>query len=412
MNYSKNFDALKELLSSSSETYRGFDSIELHHLDFKSASFDILPGVEEYKCDIHGVKYKEEFSFYTEIGTIDENVHIKDIFVKENQRFEYQVIKPKGVDRAKKAVFLFHGFNEKDWSKYLPWAKAIADGTGSAVILFPIAFHMQRAPKHWSNMRQMYRLSEHRKERFPNIVKSTLSNVAISMRLHAMPQRFIWSGLQTYYDVLQVITDIKQGNNKHLHKDATFDIFAYSIGGFLAQILKFTNYNNYFDKTKVCLFCSGATFNRLSSVSKFILDSEANVALYSYLVEHFDKILEKDDLLNHYIKEDHLEGKTFYAMLDYQKMRPFRESLLKKYEQQIYAITLTKDEVFPSFEVVNTLKGAYRDINIQLDEIDFEYDYIHENPFPSNATNPKQIDESFEMVFNKVCNFLNRTPKQ
>lgn len=267
MNYSKNFDALKELLSSSSETYRGFDSIELHHLDFKSASFDILPGVEEYKCDIHGVKYKEEFSFYTEIGTIDENVHIKDIFVKENQRFEYQVIKPKGVDRAKKAVFLFHGFNEKDWSKYLPWAKAIADGTGSAVILFPIAFHMQRAPKHWSNMRQMYRLSEHRKERFPNIVKSTLSNVAISMRLHAMPQRFIWSGLQTYYDVLQVITDIKQGNNKHLHKDATFDIFAYSIGGFLAQILKFTNYNNYFDKTKVCLFCSGATFNRLSSVS-------------------------------------------------------------------------------------------------------------------------------------------------
>ena len=129
-------------------------------------------------------------------------------------------------------------------------------------------------------------------------------------------------------------------------------------------------------------------------------------------MEHFDKILEKDDLLNHYIKEDHLEGKTFYAMLDYQKMRPFRESLLKKYEQQIYAITLTKDEVFPSFEVVNTLKGAYRDINIQLDEIDFEYDYIHENPFPSNATNPKQIDESFEMVFNKVCNFLNRTPKQ
>ena len=82
-------------------------------------------------------------------------------------------------------------------------------------------------------------------------------------------------------------------------------------------------------------------------------------------------------------------------MLDYQKMRAFRESLLRKNEDQIYAITLTKDEVFPSFEVVNTLKGAYRDINIQLDEMDFDYDYIHENPFPTNVVNSKQVDECF-----------------
>ena len=123
-------------------------------------------------------------------------------------------------------------------------------------------------------------------------------------------------------------------------------------------------------------------------------------------MEHFDKIIEKDKLLHHYIIEDHLEGKTFYAMLDYQKMRAFRESLLRKNEDQIYAITLTKDAVFPSFEVVNTLKGAYRDINIQLDEMDFDYDYIHENPFPTNVVNSKQVDECFDKVFDKVCNFL------
>jgi hypothetical protein len=228
------------------------------------------------------------------------------------------------------------------------------------------------------------------------------------MRLHAMPQRFIWSGLQTYYDVIQLIDDLKKGNNKHIHKDLDFDIFAYSIGGFLAQILKLTNYKNYFENSKVCLFCSGATFNRLSPVSKFILDSEANVALYSYLVEHFDKMLERDNVLHHFIKEDHLEGKTFSAMLDYQKMRPFREKLLKKYEHQIYGITLTKDEVIPSFEVMNTLQGAYRDINIRMDEMDFEYDYIHENPFPTNVANSQQVDECFEEVFNKVCAFLNR----
>lgn len=406
MNYSKNYAGLKKLFTSS-ETNKEYDTIELCQLEFESTSCAILPGVDEYKCNIHNVSLKEEFSFYTEIGTIDNDVHIKDVFVKENQNFNYHIIKPKGIDKAKKAVFLFHGFNEKDWSKYLPWAKAISDGTGSAVILFPIAFHMQRAPKQWSNMREMYKLSEDRKKKFPNIVNSTLSNVAISMRLHAMPQRFIWSGLQTYYDVIQLISDIKSGNNKHINKDFDFDIFAYSIGGFLAQILKLTNYKNYFENSKVCLFCSGATFNRLSPVSKFILDSEANVALYSYLVEHFDKMLEKDNVLQHYIKDDHMEGETFSAMLDYQKMRKLRENVLKKYERQIYAISLTKDDVIPSFEIMNTLKGAYRSINIRMDEMDFEYDYIHENPFPTKAVDSKQVDESFEEVFEKVCSFLN-----
>lgn len=406
MNYSESYTALKNLFTSP-ETIKEFDTIEMHDLFFKSMSCAILPGIEEYRCELHNVTMQEEYSFYTEIGTIDNNVHIKDIYVKENQSFKYQIIKPKGIGKVKKATFLFHGFNEKDWSKYLPWAKSICDGTKSAVILFPIAFHMQRAPKQWSEKREMYRLSEDRKQRFPNIIHSTLSNVAISMRLHAMPQRFIWSGLQTYYDVIQMITDIKKSNNKHIDKDFSFDIFAYSIGGFLAQILKLTNYNNYFENSKVCLFCSGATFNRLSPVSKFILDSEANVALYSYLVEHFDKMLERDNVLEHYIKEGHQEGKTFSSMLDYQKMREFREKMLRKHENQIYAISLTKDDVIPSFEIMNTLKGAYRDINIRMDEMDFNYDYIHENPFPTNRIDSKEVDKSFQKVFDKVCAFLN-----
>lgn len=406
MSYTKSYSELKDLFNSS-EINKEFDTIEMHDIDFQSTSCAILPGIEEYKCDTHNVTLNEEFSFYTEIGTIDNNVHIKDVFVKENQNFKYQLLKPKGQDKVKKVVFLFHGFNEKDWSKYLPWAKSICDGTGSAVILFPIAFHMQRAPKQWSEKREMYRLSEHRKKKFPNIVHSSLSNVAISMRLHTMPQRFIWSGLQTYYDVIQLITDIKKGNNKYINQDFNFDIFAYSIGGFLAQILKLTNYKNYFENSKVCLFCSGATFNRLAPVSKFILDSEANVALYSYLVEHFDKMLERDNVLNHYIKEDHTEGRIFSSMLDYQKMREFRERLLKKYEHQIYAISLTKDNVIPSFEIMNTLKGAYRNINIRMDEMDFSYDYIHENPFPTSRVDTNEVNESFKKVFDKVCAFLN-----
>lgn len=380
---------------------------ELKECEFESLSYKILPGVFDYHCVSHHMDLKHESPFYTEVGTINHNVHVKDISIEENRFFKYHIIKPAGVESTKKVVFLFHGFNEKDWDKYLPWAESICEGTGSSVILFPIAFHMQRAPKHWSNKRGMYKLSEERKKRYPNVVNSTLSNVAISMRLHSMPQRFIWSGLQTYYDIIQFIEECKEGKHDFISKDFEFDIFAYSIGGFLAQILKLSNHKNYFANTKVCLFCSGATFNRLSPVSKFILDSEANVALYSFLVEHFEKMLQKDNLLNHYIEEDHLEGKIFYAMLDYQKMRCFREELFKKYEDQIYAITLKKDVVIPSYEVMNTLKGAYHDIDIKVDELDFDREYTHENPFPSNGKPSQEFTNDFDTVFNKVCDFFN-----
>jgi len=407
MNYTNDFQQL-QLAFSNNETIKEYDTIEILESAFKSHSCDILPGVKEYHCSKHHKSLNSNYSFSTDVGQIKDHVHLRDIYVEENKKFNYQIIRPKNNPNQKKVVFLFHGFNEKDWSKYLPWAKSISENTGSSVILFPIAFHMQRAPKYWSSKREMFSLSKNRQERFPNIVNSTLSNVAISMRLHSMPQRFIWSGLQTYYDVIQLIELIREGKHEYINADFEFDIFAYSIGGFLAQILKLTNHKNYFDQSKVCLFCSGSVFNRLSPVSKFIIDSEANVALYSYLVEHFDNFLQKDSHLHHYIEEDHLEGKIFYSMLDYQKMRGFREDLLKKYESDIYAITLVKDKVIPSFEVINTLKGAYRDINIRVDEIDFDRDYTHENPFPLNSNNPELVHDDFNRVFEKVNAFLNQ----
>ena len=94
-------------------------------------------------------------------------------------------------------------------------------------------------------------------------------------------------------------------------------------------------------------------------------------------------------------------------MLDYQKNRSFREDMLRKYESQIYAITLKKDDIIPPFEVMNTLKGAYRDIDIKVDELDFDRDYTHENPFPTNNEISQQIEKDFELVFKKVCDFYN-----
>lgn len=405
MNYIDSYNKLRKVFSSvDSETF--YKDYSIHRLRFQSRYYDLLPGNDKYRCGHHNKDFGHVFNYYNDVGTIQDDVHQEDFLVEENRDFSYYILKPKSSNPIKKVTFLFHGFNEKNWDKYFTWGQAICERTQSAVVFFPIAFHMQRAPGHWSNPRKMYQLCEKRKKRFPNIIKSTLFNVAISMRLQSMPQRFIWSGLQTYYDVIQFVEECKKGENSLIDKNATFDIFAFSIGGLLAEILKLSNYRNYFSDSKVCLFCSGTVFNRLSPVSKFILDSEASVALYSYLVEHFDSFLNRDAHLRHYIKEGHFEGKIFHSMLEYKKMRDFREEQFKKIEDHVYAIPLKQDTVIPSFEVINTLQGAFRNINIPVDEMDFNYRYIHENPFPVNHKEPQKINSAFNRVFDKAGSFF------
>jgi hypothetical protein len=406
VNYVDSYLALKEALLSV-ESKIEFKGLDIYKFEFNSLSYNLLPGNKDYQCTEHSINFNDTYSFFNDIGTIQGNVHIKDVSVEENRNFSYYIFKPADTKKSKKVTFIFHGFNEKNWDKYLPWGKVICEKTQSAVVFFPTAFHMQRAPVQWSKKREMFVLCEERKKKFPNIINSSLSNVAISMRLHSMPQRFIWSGLQTYSDIIQFIEYCKLDKHALIDKDFSMNIFAYSIGALLAEILKLSNFKNYFTESKVCLLCGGAVFNRFSPVSKFILDSEANLALYSYLVEHFESFLKQETRLHHYISENHFEGKVFHSMLEYNKMRDFREGLLKMAEKKFYAISLKRDLVIPSVEILNTLKGAYRNIDIDVDELDFNYDYTHENPFPSNGKEPEQVNESFALVFDKICSFLN-----
>ena len=404
MDYIEHHEQVKEAFTAKGPAeYKG---LEIQGFNFSSRAADVLPGAESYYCPKHKERFERNGTFYNDVGTLGEDIHIRDNAVKENRNFTYQVMKRKDGLPAKQLTFLFHGFNEKNWEKYYSWGERICRSTGSAVIFFPIAFHMQRAPALWSDPREMFRLSAYRKKRFPNVINSSLFNVAISMRLHSMPQRYIWSGLQTYYDIIQLIESYKASENALIHPEFSFNIFAYSIGGFLAEILKLANHKDYFRDTRVCLFCGGSVFNRLSPVSKFILDSEADLALYSYLIEHFDSFLAKEHRLNHYIKEDHNAGKVLHAMLNYVNMREFREDLFRRSADDFYAITLKQDKVIPPFEVMNTLKGAYGDIDINVDMLDFDYTYSHENPFPLKRVDPVLVNESFNQVFDRACGFL------
>lgn len=405
MLYIDTYNLLKKRVNYDEDVISIDDNIVVENYTFKSKNFDILPGESEYVCPIHNYRTNEVYEFENKPGIVKEILDIHDSEISDNTEFRYHILKPKNSGKAKNIILMFHGFNEKYWHKYLPWAKRIVELTGKPVVLFPIAFHMNRAPHTWSDIRLMHEASLMRKEYFPNIISSSLSNVAISTRIHAKPQRFLWSGLQAYYDTIDFIEQIKAGNHPAIEADASVDIFAYSIGAFLAQILMMTNYNEYFSQSKLVMFCGGAVFNRISPVSKFILDSESNVNLYSFIVEHLESHLKKDKRLAHYLNE-HPEGIMFRTMLNYSTLSETREELFKTMSNRVMALTLKQDAVMAPYEVINTLQGRYRDIPIRVDVADFPYEYKHEDPFPALEKIKTEVDESFEKTFSTVGNFL------
>ena len=371
--------------------------IEIRNFTFTSRNCEVLPDSSDDAMNGYDRRL--------ETGIMHEMLYVHDADVKDNISFRYHLFSPVGTQKAQKIVLLFHGFNEKYWYKYLPWAKHMVDATGATIVLFPIAFHMNRAPQEWSDTRLMYEVSNRRRELFPDIIHSTLSNAAISTRMHTKPQRFIWSGMQTYYDVIQFMNEYKSGLHPFIAPDAHVDLFAYSIGAFLAEILIMTNHEHYFDQSKLVMFCGGPVFNRLSPVSKFILDSQANVALYSYMIEHLESHLSKGEKLRHYMCE-RPEGISFRAMLNYGVMSDLREERLRNISDRVLAIGLKRDTVVPPYEIANTLQGKYRDIPVNVQVLDFPYAYKHEDPFPVLEKISDQVDAGFKQVFEPIGKFL------
>jgi hypothetical protein len=402
MKYIDLFNHLKEIENYSDEHIVIDANYEMRNFSFESKYRFLLPGGSGNSDDY---EYIPDAPKDYEPDIIQRMLNKKDSEIVENIWFRYHVILPRSVKKAKGVILMFHGFNEKYWSKYLPWAYRLCEITGKAVLMFPIAFHMNRAPAAWSNSREMFSVSEQRKSRHPNVISSSLSNVAISTRLHNKPQRFIWSGLQTYYDVIDLVEYIKSGHHPCIAADATIDFCSYSIGTFLGEILIMTNKNGYFTDSRYATFCGGAVFNRFSPVSKFILDSEANVSLYSFVVEHLESHIKRDEILRHFLTA-HDEGVNFRCMLNYSTLTSYRDEKFHRMSDRIYAVSLEKDEIIPPYEIINTLRGVHRDNPIRIDILDFPYPYKHEDPFPALPKVADEVDKQFNDVFGRIGEFL------
>lgn len=372
-------------------------------------SYEKKTTIEDRPLEIRPYRFiqrigENEINCFQESIPTTEFCPIHDNGIEENKNFKYTIFVPKGTRKTDQAILFLHGLNERSWEKYLTWAEFLSLATGKAVILFPIAFHMNRTPSNWYNPRAILPWVTKRKQQINDLQNSTFVNVALSSRLSESPIRFYTSGRESVFNLWQLLSEIKHGEHPLFKEDSSVNIFAYSIGAFLAQILLLANPDHLVQNSRLFMFCGGSIFSRMNGNARDIMDQEAYERVRQYFLHNFLENNEHHRLLPAVCKEDFLE-KAFKAMLVPETCKEYREAFFGKNRERIRILTLKKDVVMPTSGVIEALGES--NATTMLKEWDFPYDYNHQNPFPSHThIAPELLYQSFEGLFNKAASFL------
>lgn len=319
--------------------------------------------------------------------------------ITENFSFEYPVFTPSEKKKFNEAIVLLHGLNERSWDKYLPWAEYICNHTRKPVILFPLAFHINRSPLSWSNPRSLSlsQLLNFRREKFNGDRSISYANVALSDRISQFPERFYLSGRQSWEDLTILFEEIKTGHHTLFGEGAQIDIFSYSIGTFLSQVALMANDKDLFSDSRLFMFCGGSIFRSMFGISRSIMDKPAFEKLQHYYINVFGNekapIWKQDNGFN-----------AFMRMITPERMKSKREKLFSGLAKRIKGIVLAKDQVIPYNGVLEALGRKTAEATVQL--IDFPFPYTHENPFPINTKDASSVNRAFVNVFSQAVEFL------
>ncbi len=399
-------------VSAQSASIPGHREFEILSCPFRSTASFVYPESGDYggqggtftallKYYIGNNRYSNDLVFH--------GLENSDRDIKENICFRFPVFVPAGLKSGKRAIILLHGLNEKHWDKYLPWALKLMEETGSPVIMFPIAFHMNRAPEAWGNPRGMIKVAEERKHFVPEGSETSFLNAALSHRIQFAPHRFFSSGMQTYYDIINLVSEIRTGAYPFLDRNCGFDFFSYSIGASLAEVLVTSSFEGCFDDSRAFLFCGGAVLDTAAPVSKTIIDGAAYVELFRWLGGLFESVSDLSRRFREIFAQGLPEVLNFKSFLFYDRMQSFRESSLRKSAERINGVSLKKDNVFTPDATSKTLNGFSGDIGIKTVSLDFPFDYRHEEPFPADTKIRVDVNEAFEEVFSRAGDFLNKS---
>jgi len=322
-----------------------------------------------------------------------------DETLEGNNNFSYHIFLPAKPEKG--YIILLHGLNERTWDKYLQWALRLAKDTRKPVILFPIAYHMNRSPRTWFDRHAMMPAVAARMLSEPGAQLTTFANVALSTRMSMSPHRFFLSGYQAVNDLIALTEEIKGGSHKHISGEGVPDIFAYSIGVMLAQVFLLSREKPLPPESKLFLFCGGSALNMMNGTSKLIMDSKAFDRLISFYIDEIAaKQKQGGDWLTKILEETPV-GEGYYSMSSVPRLKKVFGEPFRGTDGRVKAVTLASDRVIPAAGIKETMRGA------NVETWNPAYQYTHENPFPLfTGELSAEVDSTFERLFDTASSFL------
>lgn len=324
-----------------------------------------------------------------------------DHTIRENLEFSFPVFMGNDSQKQDNPIILLHGLNERSWIKYLVWADYLAEHTGRPVMLFPLAYHMNRSPSAWADPRVMTQLLDSRKLKSGNVNCASFVNVALSERLTYDPLRFLVSGHQSASDVVQLVKRLRVGSIEGIHAGGKIDFFCYSIGAFLGEILFLADPDGILSDSRLFLFCGGSFFEDMQGTSRLIMDQLAFETIHHYFLSELDEDARKSGSLTDLMRSD--LGKAFSAMISERNQVEFRKERKNQLKERMLTMALENDHVIPASGIRKAMSQGH-----EMEILDFPYDYTHESPFPILKNSASGlVDKAFEKIFSKASAFLN-----
>lgn len=376
-NINERIPLLKTLFKSESSTNSASSELKIDFIEFQQHQNDTL--TEQQQNAFGNTDFCE----------------MADNYINENKQFRYPIFHKDNGVKANDCIILLHGLNERSWEKYLTWGDYLATYTGKPVIMFPIAFHINRTPISWYNPRSIMEWVLQRNTRLGNPNNLTFANLALSDRLSNAPQRFYTSGRETGLNIVQLMNDIQSGTHPYFNANTKIDFFAYSIGALLAQVLFLSNPNQLFSNSRLFMFCGGSIFNQMNGNSRYIMDETSFKQMLDYYQHNY--LLQPTDPTDCF-------NRAFRSMIDKTEDMAFREDFFTQASDRIKVIALKKDLVIPTSGIRDALGETCA--KKCLTELDYPFEYSHETPFPAGKNAPPEVNQMFNHVFSTAGEFL------
>lgn len=381
--YSKQYSTIHKCLRHSHKWCEGekipFGESCVYCLDYSSKNKHYLIGRRSYKCKKHMATFPSE--------PVAEKP--SDIQVEENINFRHLLLRecPSSgpLKRHERVTILLHGLNERALLKYMPWAYHVWLRTEEPVVLFPLSFSINRVHPDWR--KQIKKTHERRKAKEGN-ARAHAFNATISERLESHPERFFWGAMQSYWDIIDFVRQIRDPKgkseiNKHIAPDARVDFLGYSSGGYLALAFLAVNHKGLFSESHACLYATCVEMDELRPASPYVVDEAAERALRHFYVDKFEDPPDEsagnmpNKRMRHWL-DQHPEGRWMSNFGGLSPDRQSRDARLKEIAPRLLGIANTNDLVMRWRPMRDVLKGDERDTSVRFEKLDLG---IHEGSF-------------------------------